>query len=101
MGDGENIDSAYGIVALSIAECFGTEAVSVELATSLSKLLPQATFLRLVVFCAQANNMHYTPKPHTRSCLTQILSPTELQFAAERAYSLRMTYFGLGIPWSA
>lgn len=51
MGDGGNIDSTFGILAMSIAECFGSEAVSVELASSLTKLLPQATFLRASIRC--------------------------------------------------
>jgi len=39
-------DTTFGILAISVAECFASESVSQELATSLRKLLPDATFLR-------------------------------------------------------
>jgi hypothetical protein len=39
-------DTAFGILAISVAEIFGSENVTPELASSLKKLLPQATFIR-------------------------------------------------------
>ena len=44
----DSADATFGILAISVAECFGSESVSPELATSLRKVLPDATFLRCV-----------------------------------------------------
>jgi len=41
-----------GIVALSIAECFGNAGVSPELVSSLRSLLPEATFVRCAMLLA-------------------------------------------------
>lgn len=47
----DSADTTFGILAISVAECFGSESVSQELATSLRKVLPDALFLRATVRC--------------------------------------------------
>jgi hypothetical protein len=111
----DSADTTFGILAISIAECFGSESVSPELATSLKKVLPEATFLRLVAnsFIFGATNMYFHFQkdfglPPLVFLLSHLCSPyfslfyiTEQPFVVDQVYSSLMISSDQATPWSA
>ena len=53
MGSGANGGPDYSGLALQIANTFGNQAVSKELASAMKELFGEATFIRLVCFLGQ------------------------------------------------